>query len=214
MTKTYTDLVVELDKKEILTLNKILSVAKRDLNFQRQKTYLRKVLVDKLGYKFKKCKDKRHFLTQKPDIRAWRARYLRRLKENDDLGARKKPVIYVDETCIHSHYTVSKCWQNNTDASVKKNHNPDQRWIIVHGGGENGFVNGAELIYKCKSNSGDYHHEMNTANFKKWVLEKLIPNWPLNSIVVLDNAPYHSTQIEKPPTSVATKETSMVIRPQ
>ncbi|KAH9640050.1 hypothetical protein HF086_017611 [Spodoptera exigua] len=138
-------------RKEIPTLNKILSVAKRDLNFQGQKTYLRKVLVDKLGYKFKKCKDKRHFLSQKPDIRAWRA-----------------------------------------------------RWIVVHGGGENGFVNGAELIYKCKSNSGDYHHEMNTANFKKWILEKLIPNLPLNSIVVLDNAPYHSTQIEKPPTGVAT----------
>ncbi|XP_045486262.1 uncharacterized protein LOC110995872 [Pieris rapae] len=89
-------------RKEIPTLNKILSVAKRDLNFQGQKTYLRKVLVDKLGYEFKKFKDKRHFLTQKPDIRAWRARYLRRLKENDDLGARKKPVIYIDETWIHS----------------------------------------------------------------------------------------------------------------
>ncbi|KAF9423397.1 hypothetical protein HW555_001206, partial [Spodoptera exigua] len=131
--------------------------------------------------------------------------YLRRLKQDDDLGAGKKPVIYIDETWIHSHYTVSKCWQNNTDASIKKNHNPGQRWIVVHGGGEDGFVNGAELIYKCKSNSGDYHHEMNTANFKKWILEKLIPNLPLNSIVVLDNAPYHSTQIEKPPTGVATK---------
>ncbi|KAF9417926.1 hypothetical protein HW555_005071 [Spodoptera exigua] len=129
--------------------------------------------------------NKSHFLSQKPDIRAWRARYLQRLKQNDDLGAGKKPVIYIDET----------------------NHNSGQKWIVVHGGGENGFVNGAELIYKCKSNSGDYHHEMNTANFKKWILEKLIPYLPLNSIVVLDNAPYHSTQIEKPPTSVATKGT-------
>lgn len=35
-------------RKEISTLNKILAVAKRDLNFQRQKTYLRKVLVEKI----------------------------------------------------------------------------------------------------------------------------------------------------------------------
>lgn len=192
-------------RKEIPTLNKILSLAKRDLNFQGEKTYLRQVLVDKLGYKFKKCKDTRHFLVQKPDIRAWRARYLRRLKENDNLGSEKRPVIYIDETWIHSHYTVSKCWQNSTDASIRKNHSPGQRWVIVHAGGENGFIKGAELLYKCKSNIGDYHHEMDTTNFKKWLIEKLIPNLPPNSIVVLDNAPYHSTQIEKPPTSVATK---------
>ncbi|KAL4703054.1 hypothetical protein ACJJTC_009736 [Scirpophaga incertulas] len=46
---------------------------------------------DKLGYKFKKCKNARTVLIQKPDIAAWRARYLRRMKYNNDLGTDKKP---------------------------------------------------------------------------------------------------------------------------
>ncbi|KAH9639663.1 hypothetical protein HF086_017657 [Spodoptera exigua] len=128
----------------------------------REKTTLRRILVNYLGYKFKKCKNARRVLMQKPDIAAWRARYLRRKKENSELGADKKPVIYLDETWIHSHYTVRKCWQNNNDASIKRNENPGQRWILVHAGGENGLV-------------------------------------------VIDNAPYHSTQSEKPPVSSSLK---------
>lgn len=186
-------------------MKKILAAVKRDLNFQGGRTYLRNILINKLGYKFKKFKNIRCVLTQKPDIAAWRARYLRRMKENNDLGADKKPVTYLDETWIHSHYTVSKCWQNNTDSSVKKNLNPGQRWILVHAGGENGFIEGAELLYKCKSKIGDYHNEMDTNNFLKWLREKLIPNLPPNGKVVIDNAPYHSTQSVKAPTSAALK---------
>lgn len=114
-------------------------------------------------------------------------------------------MTYLDETWIHSHYTVSKCWQNSTDASIKKNDNPGQRWILVHAGGDNGFIPGAELLYKCKSNTGDYHHEMDTKNFTKWLKERLLPNLPPNGIIVIDNAPYHSTQTEKPPVSSSLK---------
>lgn len=167
--------------------------------FTGERTTLRLILKNQLGYKFKKCKNARLVLIQKPDIAAWRARYLRRMKENHDLGSDKKPVTYLDETWIHSHYTVRKCWQNSSDASVMKNTNPGQRWILVHAGGENGFIPGAELLYKCKSKTGDYHDEMDTKNFVKWLNEKLLPNLPPNGIVVIDNAPYHSTQSKKIP---------------
>lgn len=46
---------------------------------------------------------------------------------------------------------------------------------------------------------------MNTDNFVKWFIEKLIPNLPSNGIVVIDNAPYHSTQSVKQPTSTSLK---------
>lgn len=46
---------------------------------------------------------------------------------------------------------------------------------------------------------------MNTENFLKWLNEKLILNLPKNSIVVIDNAPYHSTQSVKAPTSATLK---------
>lgn len=47
---------------------------------------------------------------------------------------------------------------------------------------------------------------MDTENYTKWLTEKLIPNLPPNSIVVIDNAPYHSKQLNKPPTMAARKQ--------
>jgi hypothetical protein len=52
---------------------------------------------------------------------------------------------------------------------------------------------------RCGSASGDYHGQMNSVNFEKCVTEKLLLNLPPCSVVVLDNAPYHSVQVDKVP---------------
>jgi len=67
--------------------------------------------------------------------------------------------------------------------------------IVLHAGGDRGFVPGADLLFKAKSASGDYHDEMNHINFVKWLQEKLIPGLPANSVVVMDNAAYHNVQV-------------------
>ena len=36
-----------------------------------------------------------------------------------------------------------------------------QRLIVVHTGGGEGWVEGAELMFKWKTNSVDYHNEIN-----------------------------------------------------
>ncbi|XP_050665072.1 uncharacterized protein LOC126965483 [Leptidea sinapis] len=46
---------------------------------------------------------------------------------------------------------------------------------------------------------------MNKVNFNKWLREKLIPNLPPQSIVVMDNASYHTVQVDKAPTMSSTK---------
>ncbi|GBP37192.1 hypothetical protein EVAR_31123_1 [Eumeta japonica] len=74
------------------------------------------------------------------------------------------------------------------------------RWIIIHAGGENGYVPNCCLVYRSKSTSADYHHDMNKDKFTKWVMEKLIPNLTKPSLIVMDNAKYHSVQLNKPPT--------------
>ncbi|KAJ4442360.1 hypothetical protein ANN_03946 [Periplaneta americana] len=40
----------------------------------------------------------------------------------------------------------------------------------------------------------DYHGQMNSTNFERWVNTQLLPNLPEKSVVVMDNAPYHSIQ--------------------
>lgn len=49
-------------------------------------------------------------------------------------------------------------------------------------------------MFKADTKTGDYHDQMNAENFTKWPTEKLIPNIPRNSMIVMDNAPYHSKE--------------------
>ncbi|KAJ4431222.1 hypothetical protein ANN_19819 [Periplaneta americana] len=113
------------------------------------------------------------------------------LKQNEK--GPKKPIVHTDETWVHTH-TVKKCWQHNEVQGVHVNQSLGQRAVIVHAGGEMGFIEGVELIYDSKSQYGDYHDEMNGENYNKWLKERLIPNLPSECIVVLHNASYRTVQ--------------------
>lgn len=80
---------------------------------------------------------------------------------------------------------------------VKKPISKDQRLIIVHAGNEKGIVPGAFLTYKSTDTTGDYHNEMNNDNYEKWLVNQLIPNIPRDSVLVIDNAPYHNKYVER-----------------
>ncbi|KAJ8878459.1 hypothetical protein PR048_019037 [Dryococelus australis] len=78
---------------------------------------------------------------------------------------------------IHVHYTVPKCWQSDDVQVVHVNNIPEQCLIIVHAGGEMGFIPGACLIYDSKLNMSKI---------------QLIPESQQRSIVILDSALYHN----------------------
>lgn len=191
--------------KQVPTIKLLLDKMRNKVNYSGGEDTLRKHLLN-IGFKFKKCHNKRKLLMERYDIVAWRSRYLRKLRENNALAENKKPVTFLDETYIHPSYGVGKCWQSEDQPGVYRTDRSGQRYIIVHAGGAYGFVNNGLLIFKSKSKSGDYHDDMNHHNFMQWVEKQLIPNLPPNGIVVMDNAPYHSVQINKPPTQATRKQ--------
>lgn len=65
-------------------------------------------------------------------------------------------------------------------------------------------MRGCELVFKAKSKTGDYHHEMNRENFVKWLNTQFLPNAQPFSVLVLDNAPYHNMQEDRVPTMAST----------
>ncbi|XP_063828954.1 uncharacterized protein LOC135078286 [Ostrinia nubilalis] len=184
-------------KKEIPTIHKLWLALKSDIDFKYSKTTLRRVLRS-MGYKYKKCQSKRKLLMERYDIAAWRAKFILRMRKNR--LEEKRPVIYLDETYIHASYHLQKCWQSNEEPGVLTSDSAGTRWIIAHAGGKTGFVENGLLLFKSQSKSSDYHDDMNAKNFIKWMTEKIIPNLPLNCIVVMDNASYHCTQLNKAPT--------------
>jgi hypothetical protein len=118
-----------------------------------------------------------------------------------------KEIFYVNESWIDSNITFSKRWQGETEFGIQKNYNAGNRLILLHAGGENGFLQNAMLVYKAGAATGDYHGQMNGTNFEKWVHEMLAPNLPGASVIILDNAPYHSVQAHKVPSKYAVKKT-------
>ena len=69
--------------------------------------------------------------------------------------------------------------------------------IVVHSGGTDGFIPGGLFTFKGGSSTGDYHDEMNSEMFTKWLREQLIRNLSEKSVLVLDNASYHNIQIDR-----------------
>ena len=76
-----------------------------------------------------------------------------------------------------------------------------KRIVIAHTGTSNGFIPGGLLLCgkKLSDAFADYHQDMNANVFENWFPEKLIPNLPEKSVVILDNASYHCRQVDKIP---------------
>ncbi|KAH9644942.1 hypothetical protein HF086_010150 [Spodoptera exigua] len=190
-------------KKQVPTLRNLLPVVREDLGYDGSREHLRKILHS-LGFSYKKCKTDRSALIEKPHIAAKREQYLKIIMDNRNLPQElQKQIIYLDESYIHSSYKLKKCWQSVDVSGVKHNISKGKRYIIVHAGSEKGFVPNALLIFSGTNKNEDYHSEMNKTNFTKWVTEKLIPNLSEPSIIVMDNAPYHSVVLNKAPTSAS-----------
>ncbi|GBP33187.1 hypothetical protein EVAR_14868_1 [Eumeta japonica] len=130
--------------------------------------------------------------------------YLDKIKQNEDAGTgTKKCVVYLDEIHIHPSCGVGKFWQPKNSPGSSKPISPGARWILIHAGGERGFVPNCCLIYRSKSLSADYHHDLNSSNFKKWITEKLISKLQEPCIIVKGNASYYSVQLNKLPTQAS-----------
>jgi transposase len=160
-------------------------------------------LLKKLGFKWKRTQNNRKVLTDREDIRFQRTTFIRRTKQ---YKKENRLLMYTDETYIHSTHTTQYSWSDVSDKSVHVPVAKGRKLIIAHAGGEAGFVPNALLIFKSNSKTCDFHDEINNENNIRWLNEKLIPNLPPSSVIVLDNASYHNVQGSPAPTSNSTNK--------
>lgn len=200
-------------KKEVPTIDKVLEAVNDDPalpNFKRTTLYTTIKKLDFVFTKRKRCS----VLTEREDLLVWRQNYLYDIRKFREEG---RTIYYLDETWVNTGDCVDKLW---VDKSIKSKHdafnrglttgatNPTgkgQRLIVLHIGSHRGFLEGGLLCFLSKKNSSDYHDEMNGDNFHEW-FESIIPRLEPNSVIVMDNAPYHSVRTEKIPTTSSKKE--------
>lgn len=192
-----------ITNKEIPTIKKInLKLREEGFNFDGSDSTLNRQMK-KIGFKWKKTNDNRTVLMERNSIRLARISYLRSVSL---YRSQNKPIVYLDETYIHSSHTTPYNWTDDSTQGLKAPISKGKRLIIVHAGWEGGFIDNALLIFQSGTKIGDYHSEMNFENFSKWVKEKLIPNLPQSSVIILDNASYHNKLSANYPSSNSKKQ--------
>ncbi|MFV2058927.1 MAG: transposase [Thiohalomonadales bacterium] len=152
--------------------------------------------LDRWGYEFGKGTRTQH-LKEKDYVVVARQAYLRKMRSNREPGSKNSIIrseIYLDESYINKNHSNDFIWYSSEDGPwVQKPTGKGERLIIMNAISQHGWVPNAKLVFKSTRKTGDYHGQMNAEIFQKWFVEKLLPNIPKNSLIVMDNASYHNT---------------------
>lgn len=151
--------------------------------------------LDRWGFEFGKGIRNQGF-KEKDHVIAARRRYLRKMRNNrpcHNHNGNTRPEVYLDESYVNKNHSNDFTWYWREDGPwVQKPTGKGERLIILNAITKDGWVPNAKLVFKSSRKTGDYHGQMNWEIFRKWFVEKLLPNIPENSLIVLDNAAYHN----------------------
>ena len=119
-----------------------------------------------------------------------------------------RPEVYLDESYVNKNHSDDFVWYFDDDGPwIQKPTGKGERLIIINAITKDGWVPGAKLTFKSTKRTGDYHGQMNQNLFTKWFEEKLLPNIPKNSLIIMDNASYHNIlSVHSAPTAKCKKE--------
>jgi transposase len=164
--------------------------------------------LDRWGFEYGKGTRTQH-LKEKDYVVAARQRYLRKMKNNrTEQGGTVRAEVYLDESYINKNHSNDYIWYSTEDGPwVQKPTGQGERLIIMNAITKDGWIPNAKMVFKSNRKTGDYQGQMNFELFKKWFSEKLLPNIPENSLIVMDNASYHNVLADySAPTSASSKE--------
>jgi len=164
--------------------------------------------LDRWGFEFGKGKRTQH-LKEKDYVIVARRKYLRQMRENRKGKSNTiKPEVYLDESYVNKNHSNDFTWYSREDGPwLQKPTGKGERLIIINAITKDGWVPNAKVVFKSSRKTGDYHGQMNAELFEKWFKEKLLPNIPNGSNIIMDNASYHNILSENsPPTSTCAKE--------
>ena len=148
--------------------------------------------LDRRGFTFGKGIRTRRF-KEKDHVVAARQRYLRRKKANRKGEDSVRPEVYPDESYVNKNHSNDFVWYYDDDGPwIQKPAGKGERLIIMNAITKEGWVPGAKVTFRSTRKTGDCHGQMNQEMFTKWFGEKLLPNIPAGSLIIMDNASYHN----------------------
>lgn len=167
-----------------------------------------RTVLSSMGFQFRLAHSINHaILIENTFIVQWRKKYVKKIQEHK---RNDRHIFYFDESYIHQHHAPKWILHDTTiksaaDASSKglttgipRPAGKGLRLIMVAMGSKDGFVDGSVELWKRTPKDGvvneDYHSDINAEGFETWLLG-VLPSLPPNSVIVFDNASYHSKKV-------------------
>lgn len=200
-------------RNEIPTVAKITNEFSERTSDPSLKAWTVRRLLREIGFKREK-RSRNSLLLDREDILAWRHQFLRDIQR---FREENRQIFYLDETWVTAGHTTSTVWTDTTVKSsadafrrglttgLKQPSGKGQRVIVTHIGSKDGFVDGCLDVFRGKK-TGDYHEEMDGPRFESW-FDGVLRRLPSGSVIVMDNASYHSRRNEAVPTTSSLKAT-------
>jgi len=199
--------------REVPTISKMLIAINEDETLPTLKrSSFQKILKELQFVYVKKCRNS--VLLERDDLVVWRQNYLSNIKQYREQG---RPLYFLDETWVNAGETHTRAW---VDSSVSSRHDAfkrslttgqkepsgkGKRLIVLHIGSSDGFVPGGLLCFESKTNSSDYHDEMNGSTFFEWFV-RILPLLKDNAVIIMDNASYYSVKKDPAPVRSSKKQ--------
>ncbi|CAH2083377.1 unnamed protein product [Euphydryas editha] len=193
--------------QELPTVDKVLRAVNDDEDLPSFKRSTMNRILKKLNFKYSK-RSRNSVLLDRPDLIIWRTNYLLR---NKDLRSQGRKIYYMDETWVNEGHTANYIWVDQDVESCRqaflnslstglKNPQKGKRLIVIHIGSEYGFLEVATLFLNPKKLT------VKAITIAKWMLtiskngfKISLQTWSRGSVIVMDNARYHSSQLERLP---------------
>lgn len=193
------------EQNTLPTMAMLHSALQEEMGFEYSESSLRRLVKTRLTkFKFRKH-ERQNVMIEEPRIRLVRAEYLHKVRLARKAG---KHLVYLDETWYDTHEVAAKGWSDQSQKCLlKMPTNQGKRLIILHAGSSLGWVPGALFLSgkNIKDSSADYHADMNSDVFEEWFTSMLV-SLSEPSVIVMDNASYHSRLSKRIPTTAAKKE--------
>ncbi|XP_072377983.1 uncharacterized protein [Diabrotica undecimpunctata] len=112
----------------------------------------------------------------------------------------ERQILYLDETWFDTHDVPKYDWVDSSGrCTTKVSSNKEKGITIIDAGTKNGFIPNALALsfINIKDSRVDYHNDTTSELFENWCSTKLLPSIPPNSVIVMDNASYHSRRLIK-----------------
>jgi len=157
-------------------------------DYKWSRSTLHRAMTD-LGFNFTRGPNHYDVAREKRSIVKQRENFTKKMREYRADG---RTIFYTGETWANKNMTPRRIWTDKSSRARPNVPSGKKALIIIAyvGSRKTGLVPGASLVFKGKKKTGDYHGEMNSAVWLKWLQDQVLPKIG-GGVLVVDRAPYH-----------------------